>query len=568
VADLEAAGLLEKIEEHGHSVGHCYRCHTLVEPRLSPQWFVKMKPLAEPALQAVRDGRVSFVPERWSKVYEEWMENIRDWCISRQIWWGHRIPVFYCDACGHEWVARSEQIVCPKCGADSVRQDEDVLDTWFSSWLWPFSVFGWPQPSRDLDFYYPSNTLVTASEIIFFWVARMVMSGLEFMGDIPFEKVYIHGTVRDDHGRKMSKSLGNSIDPIEIIEKYSADALRFSLIMITATGQDVFLSDDKFEIGRNFGTKIWNAARFMQMQSGDFAPATGSLQVDPALLSSEDRNILDKLAATITACDENLRLFRFNDMAKAIYDFVWHHFCDWYLEYSKEVLYGDDHRRREQVLSLLHFVFAAALKLLHPLMPFITEELWHGMGYTRDCESIMRAAWPQAADIGDRVELGISPEVIEFVEAKHDMIRVARILMADYNLTPKQKPAFIVRPASGASAELLLEEMASVRKLLGVDDIEVAPDFEPQGAMPSSLSRIGSVFMPLEGLVDVAAEVERIEKKLEENRKFLDGVEKKLGNANFVERAPAEVVEQQRRRRELLLEEADKLRSLRANLAE
>ncbi|MEI6150195.1 MAG: valine--tRNA ligase, partial [bacterium] len=266
IIDLTAAGLMEKIDDHQHAVGHCYRCDTVVEPRLSLQWFVRMKPLAGPAIEAVRDGRVRFTPDRWSKVYLDWMENIRDWCISRQIWWGHRIPVFYCDACDHQWAARGKPACCPKCQATAIRQDEDVLDTWFSSWLWPFSTFGWPETNADLKFYYPTHTLVTASEIIFFWVARMIMAGMEFMGEVPFREVYIHGTVRDEHGRKMSKSLGNSIDPLTIIEEYSADALRFSLMMITATGQDVFLSNDKFEIGRNFGTKIWNAARYLQMQ--------------------------------------------------------------------------------------------------------------------------------------------------------------------------------------------------------------------------------------------------------------------------------------------------------------
>lgn len=566
VADLDEAGLIERIEEHKHAIGHCYRCDTMVEPRLSPQWFVRMQPLAEPALEAVRSGRVSFVPDRWRKVYEEWMENIRDWCISRQIWWGHRIPVFYCDGCEHEWADRGAAQACPQCGSDSIRQDEDVLDTWFSSWLWPFSVFGWPHESRELDFYYPTSTLVTASEIIFFWVARMVMSGLEFMGDIPFEKVYIHGTVRDDSGRKMSKSLGNSIDPLDVIDKYSADALRFSLIMLTATGQDVYLSDEKFEIGRNFGTKIWNAARFLQMQTRGLEADIVDPPMDPALLNSEDLNILDKLSKTISACDENLELFRFNDVAKALYDFVWHHYCDWYVEYSKQVLYGDDEARRAQVLTLMHFVFASALKLLHPLMPFITEELWHGLGYSKTCESIMRAPWPRPEDIGDADALGISDEIISFVDAKHDMIRVARILMADYNLTPRQNPAFAVRPSTPEEAGKLAGEIDSIRKLLGVDQIDIAADFEPEGAMPTSLSKLGPVFMSLEGVVDVAAEVERIEKKLAENGKFLAAVEKKLANSNFVERAPEHVVERQRRRREELVAESGKLRKLLANL--
>ena len=335
--DLKSGGLVEKVEVHHHAVGHCYRCDTVVEPRLSPQWFVKMKPLARPAIEAVNDGRIKFVPEHWNKTYMSWMENIRDWCISRQIWWGHRIPIFYCDDCNHEWASKITDQECPKCASGNVRQDEDVLDTWFSSWLWPFSVFGWPETSEDLKFYYPSKTLVTGNEIIFFWVARMIMAGLEVLDDIPFDTVYIHGTVRDDQGRKMSKSLGNSIDPLDIIEKYSSDALRFSLLMITATGQDVYISDEKFEIGRNFGTKIWNAARFMEMHSEEFD--VQDLAFKQEELSPDDQHLLAKLNEAIAATNDSLERYRFNDATLAIYDFFWHSYCDWYIEYAKPILF-------------------------------------------------------------------------------------------------------------------------------------------------------------------------------------------------------------------------------------
>ena len=337
LADLKEAGLLDNVVNHQHAVGHCYRCDTIVEPRLSPQWFVKMKPLAEPALAAVRNEQITFTPGRWTKVYLEWLENIRDWCISRQIWWGHRIPVFTCQACSHVWAAVEAPGVCTKCGHDKILQDEDVLDTWFSSWLWPFSTFGWPEKNADLACYYPTHDLVTASEIIFFWVARMIMAGYEFMGDIPFRRVFIHGTVRDDRGRKMSKSLGNSIDPLTIIDKYSADALRFSLMMITATGQDVFLSDDKFEIGRNFGTKIWNAARFLQMHGeADTAAAgrwvgAGLAPWGAAALAPDDQHLLAKLWDSIENLNAHLDACRFNDAALTLYEFVWHQFCDRYV---------------------------------------------------------------------------------------------------------------------------------------------------------------------------------------------------------------------------------------------
>ena len=347
--DLTKARLLEKVEDHAHSVGHCYRCGTVVEPRLSMQWFVRMKTLSRPAMEAVKSGKIRFFPERWAKVYLDWMENIRDWCISRQIWWGHRIPVYYCDADNHEWVSAEQPQVCPACGSDRIRQDPDVLDTWFSSWLWPFSTLGWPQKTPDLAFYYPSDTLVTGSEIIFFWVARMVMAGIEFMGEVPFKQVFIHGTVRDETGRKMSKSLGNTIDPLEVIKEYSADALRFSLMMVTAVEQELYLSNQKFEVGRNFMTKIWNAARFMQMYSEGFSFEVDKPALNAEALSADDRHILAVLHERIALCTENMEKFRFNDVARDLYDFVWHQFCDWYIEYAKVVLNGNDPVRSEQV---------------------------------------------------------------------------------------------------------------------------------------------------------------------------------------------------------------------------
>jgi len=540
--DLKAAGLIEKIEDHQHAVGHCYRCHTVVEPRLSPQWFVKMKPLAEPALAAVREGRITFTPDRWTKVYTDWMENIRDWCISRQIWWGHRIPVFYCDACGHQWAAKGQPPACEKCGAANIRQDEDVLDTWFSSWLWPFSVFGWPQPNADLQFYYPTHTLVTASEILFFWVARMIMAGCEFMGDIPFREVYIHGTVRDDIGRKMSKSLGNSIDPVMIIEKYSADALRFSLIMLTATGQDVYVSEEKFEIGRNFGTKIWNAARFLQMQAPGALPPADVHAPDfaAARLSADDQHILAKLNECIVACDDNLAKFRFNDYAKAVYEFTWHQFCDWYVEYSKQVFYGDDAARKAVVLGVMHHCLATALRLLHPLMPFLTEELWRGLGYNTVSETILTAPWPTAI-----ATAAWDAVTVAHVEARHELIGLGRTLRAENGVAPGQRVDFILKPVAAEAAARLEADRANVMSLLKAGTFTVDAAFTPAQAMPSTLTPLGTLFLSL-GAVDVAAEREKLTKQLAEIDRNLGGVQAKLGNASFVERAPAAVVDQQR----------------------
>ncbi|MDK2857968.1 MAG: valyl-tRNA synthetase [Verrucomicrobiota bacterium] len=563
IEDLRQGGLVEKIEKHMHAVGHCYRCTTVVEPRLSPQWFVDMKPLAQPAIEAVRDGRIQFVPERWTKVYLEWMENIRDWCISRQIWWGHRIPVFYCDACGHEWAAKEIPGSCPVCGVKDIRQDEDVLDTWFSSWLWPFSVFDWPAQTEDLNYFYPTQTVVTASEIIFFWVARMIMAGMEFMGDIPFDTVYIHGTVRDSQGRKMSKSLGNSIDPLEIIEKYSADALRFSLMMLTATGQDVYISDEKFEVGRNFCTKIWNAARFMQMNAVLDTP------VDPAktdfsrmTLSPDDQHILSKLSEAVRSTEDNLDRYRFNDAALAIYDFMWHHYCDWYVEYSKGVFRGDDLQRRQDVGQVMHYVFSRALCLLHPFVPFLTEELWHGMGYNIAGDSIQTAPWPNALSYEQLSLWGVESRLVEYVDAKHDLIRVGRTLRSDYNLTPKQQAKFIIRPAQERTGKLLREDVASVSTLLGAESVEINRDFTPAGAMPSGISQLGTVYMSIEGLIDADAEIKRLKKQLGTVENGIGGITKKLSNENFISKAPADVVAGEEKRKGELLGKREKLRKL------
>jgi valyl-tRNA synthetase len=588
--DLKNAGLLEKVEDHKHAVGHCYRCDTVVEPRLSPQWFVKMKPLAGPALRAVKDGKVKFVPERWTKVYLEWMENIRDWCISRQIWWGHRIPIFYCDDCGHEWAAKGSPDTCPKCHAGNVRQDEDVLDTWFSSWLWPFSTFGWPESNKDLSFYYPTNDLVTASEIIFFWVARMIMAGLEFMGEVPFTCVYIHGTVRDDKGLKMSKSLGNSIDPLTIIDEFSADALRFSLMMITATGQDVFLSNDKFEIGRNFGTKLWNAARFMKIhdkpdesQAGDTARKNpdGTPALDTEMMTADDRHLLARLQEAIINCTDNLSKYRFNDAAHVLYEFVWHQYCDWYVEYAKDVLYGNDHRRRQHVLQVMNYVFSNSLRLLHPFMPFITEELWQTMGYAEEetksdtapqetdgFRSILAAQWPRAVSDEILENWGVTQDSTSYVDAKHELVRIGRILRSDYDVSPSKRIDYFIKPVSDDAAERLSADSDSIRTLLRAESVTIDTALEPDRAMPSGLSGLGTIYMPLEGLIDVEAERKRLSAQLEKISTELKRVTAKLQNMAFVQKAPKEVVDRQHARKAELVEKTKKLEGLIATLSD
>ncbi|MDO9540981.1 MAG: valine--tRNA ligase [Kiritimatiellia bacterium] len=567
---LDKAGLIEKIIDHPHAVGHCYRCDTVVEPRLSLQWFIKMKPLARPAIEAVQAGRVVFIPERWTKVYLDWMENIRDWCISRQIWWGHRIPVFYCDECGHEWVSKTTPHECEKCKSGKFRQDEDVLDTWFSSWLWPFSTLDWPKGGDDLKFYYPTDTLVTASEIIFFWVARMIMAGLEFMNEVPFQKVYIHGTVRDNTGRKMSKSLGNSIDPQAIIEGFSADALRFSLMMVTATGQDVFLSDDKFEIGRNFLTKVWNAARFIQMNDKVPPPSSADNEVVPFSghgLSPDEQFIIARLDETVSACTENLKRCRFNDYAKCIYDFVWHQFCDWHIEYVKLPLNSSDARRRQEALRLLHHVFANILRLLHPLTPFITEELWHGMGYGAENETIQLAPWPKSLGKEKLSQGGISNEAVEYVENKHELIRTCRNLRKDCDIPSSARVRYVIKPENESAAALLAADRESILFLLRAGAFDIEPKNTPKKAL-NAICPLGTIFIPIEGLVDIAREIKKHNDQLGKLDKELAAVEKKLNNAEFVSKAPPKVVAVQKERKQQIMDQASKVRHVLGLLAE
>jgi valyl-tRNA synthetase len=490
-------------------------------------------------------------------VYLDWMDNIRDGCISRQIWWGHQIPIFYCDACGHQWADRGRPASCPKCRAGNVRQDPDVLDTWFSSWLWPFSVFNWPEQNADLKFYYPTNSLSTASEIIFFWVARMIMAGFEFMGNIPFSEVYIHGTVRANDGRKMSKSLGNSIDPLDIINEYSADALRFSLIMLTATGQDVYVSKEKFEVGRNFGTKIWNAARFMQMHKPAEPLDVRALRLNPDLWTPDDWHIVAKADDAAKAAQDCLDRFRFNDYAKVMYEFLWHEFCDWYVEYAKDVLYGSDEPRRREALQIMHAVFSKSLRLLHPLMPFLTEELWHGMGYGAAEESIMTAPWPTS----DLTLRGLADAHVAYVDQKHELIGLGRTMRADYGIPPGEKVDFGIKARDAATAAALEKDRVHLSNSLKSLNLSIQPDYRPSGAMPSSLGALGTLYMSL-GDVDVDAEVAKLRAQVEDVDKRLAGVHAKLANANFVSRAKPEVVEAEQSRARELTEKKSKLENL------
>ena len=550
VADLEAGGYLDHIEDYDNQVGHCYRCHEVVESRLSKQWFVKMKPLAAPAIEAVKSGEVRFVPERWSKIYFNWMENIQDWCISRQLWWGHRIPAYYLPskdgeeprfvvAETPELALEKAQAIDPSLTAADLSQDEDVLDTWFSSWLWPFSTLGWPERTADLDTYYPTADLVTAQDIIFFWVARMMMAGIHFMGKPPFKNIVIHGIVRDAQGRKMSKSLGNSLDPLELIGQYSADALRFSIALITSLDCDTKVNKEKFEIGRNFTTKIWNAARFIEMQEASLGKRLALGDVDPASLTADERHIL---LATDIACrkiTEILEQYRIQDGALAVYDFFWTQICDWYVEYAK------DAPDKAVAFAILRDVFWKALRLLHPYMPFVTEEVAHQLGYLADGETIMRSPFPQGYSDAEKEAWGLSPEVYDFVNAKREAITALRALRAEYKVTPST----FVKVTLATDDTRAAAETESLKKAMRAESVEfVASGTEL--AMPSKMTPFGTVYLSLEGLVDKAAEAKRIAGELAKLAGFIKSSEAKLANENFVANAPEAVVAEARRKLE------------------
>ena len=531
VADLEAGGYLVKTEPHEHNVGTCYRCGTVVEPMTSDQWFVKMKPLAAPAIEAVKSGEISFVPERFSKNYFNWMNNILDWCISRQLWWGHRIPAFYCDACGEMTVSKEDITVCPKCGAP-VRQDEDVLDTWFSSALWPFSTLGWPEKTADLERYYPTNTLVTGYDIITFWVSRMIFSGLEHIGEKPFSTVFIHGLVRDAQGRKMSKSLGNGIDPLKVIEEFGADALRFALATGNAPGNDMRFSDEKIESARNFANKLWNASRFVLM---NLTEDDGTLLSEPAAgdLAPEDKWILSRFNSLAKTVNDNIDSYELGVALAEIYSFTWDTFCDWYIEMAKSRIFegGEAGLTAKRVLVK---VLTGILKLLHPYMPFITEEIYQALPHTD--ESIMISAFPT-----------YNPE-ISFAEDEADVERIVeaitaiRARRAEMNVPPSKKAKLFVvtkYESSFAKAAKILEKLASASEVILTDK------YESDDAVTVATSA-GSMFIPLAEVIDFEKEKARLNAEMKKNDGEIERLEKKLSNEGFIATAPAQVVEAER----------------------
>lgn len=559
IEDLKDRNLFIRAEKHLHAVGHCYRCHTVVEPRLSKQWFVKMKPLAKPGIKAVEEGEIKFHPARWTKVYLNWMGNIRDWCISRQIWWGHRIPVWYCKDClGTEeirdveidapekkgvYVGTVSPEKCPSCGGTHLEQDPDVLDTWFSSWLWPFSTLGWPGHTEELEKFYPTDALVTAQEIIFFWVARMIMSGLKFLKAVPFRDVYIHGTVRDSSGTKMSKSLGNVIDPLDVIKEVGSDALRFSIISITSQGQDVFLSKEKFEIGRNFANKLWNASRYVLMNVASPVPEG---DIDAKELTLADRWILDQFDRTIAEADKSLTAYRFNDAAGVLYDFIWHKYCDWYLEISKSS------ENTETVHKVLIKVLKGSLQLLHPIMPFITEEIWQSLPGANE-KWIMTSVWPRT-DKRFRNKKA-SSDMDKLVE----VITSVRNIRAFWNIAHTANVNISLEIRDDEDKRLLNENSGYVEKLgkCRIRDAQSAgADLKTRRVEKLAGGIKVSVYLE-ESMIDVEREKERVSKKMKEIDKYLTSLTGKLKNKKFIENAPKDVVEKERGKQKKWEEERD-----------
>ena len=552
VADLKEKGLLKSVEPLNHEVGTCYRCHTVVEPMVSKQWFVKMKPLAEPACQVVYDKKLRFIPERFEKTYLHWMENTRDWCISRQLWWGHRIPAFYCDQCNETFVTREDITTCPKCGGP-VHQDEDVLDTWFSSALWPFSTLGWPDQTDDFKYYYPNTVLSCGYDIIFFWLARMVFSGLEQTGECPFDVALMHGLVRDALGRKMSKSLGNGIDPIEVIDKFGADALRFSLVMGVAPGSDIRMSEEKIESFRNFANKIWNASRFVLMNLQDFEPKG----IDINKLSLSDKWILTRYQDAVRGVSENLENYDLGLAATKLYDFVWSTFCDWYIEMAKQGLYAEEGDVKETTREVLLYVLTGMLKLLHPYMPFITEEVY---SYLPGAEGMLISAkWPEIRPEYD------FPEDAVRMEGIMEVIRAVRNLRAEMNVQPGRKATLMLKPHAGW-AEALSAAEGYFKRLANASGLEMLDAHAPNPEKSASaVAEPCELFMPLGELVDVDKELKRLAKDLKGLEGEIARAEKMLSNPGFVGKAPAQLVEAEK---EKLATNRGLLQKLNARIAE
>ncbi len=561
VADLEMQGLLEKIVDHQNAIGECYRCRTAIEPYLSLQWYVKVGPLAETAIKAVQDGHTRIVPQQWEKTYFDWMFNLQDWCISRQIWWGHRIPVWYCEDCSELTVSREDATSCSHCGSKDIQQDTDVLDTWFSSALWPFSTMGWPEQSATLEKFYPTSCLVTGFDILFFWVARMMMMGLKFMDNVPFKDVYIHALVRDAQGQKMSKSKGNVIDPLHVIDEFGADAFRFTLASFAAMGRDIKLSTERIAGYKAFANKLWNASRFTLMNLEGFDPA--AIELDQLELSDADRWILTRLAETIDQTRQTLEGYKFNETASTLYAFTWHSFCDWYIELAKDALYGDDPQARHRVQCVLFTVLEQLLRLLHPIMPFITEEIWQALPGSRTSASIMQATYPDGA------ELPIDRAGAERMELVMDVVRAIRNVRGEMDVPPGKQIAAVLDCKTAAAVAVLQAGAMAIRQLGKVGELNIGVGIARPEQAATQVAGEVEILLPLAGLVDLAEEEKRLEKEIAKVQKDVDLFSKKLANEKFVANAPAEILEKDRGKLKdaeeklaVLRESLDKIRAL------
>ena len=566
VEELKEKNLIEKIEKYSHSVGHCSRCKTAIEPYQSQQWFVKMKPLADKGIDAVKKEEIKFIQKRWEKVYFDWMENIRDWCISRQLWWGHRIPVWYCGDCGALTVSREDPTECSKCKSKNIEQDQDVLDTWFSSWLWPFSTLGWPERTKDMEFFYPNSVLVSGYDIIFFWIARMIMAGLWFCDDEPYSYVYFTAMIKDKYGRIMSKSLGNGIDPIDMIENYGADSVRYSLVALSTEGQDIKLSEDKFEMGRNFGNKLWNAFRFLKTNLDKYNAY--DVDSEPPEYELADKWIISKVNRTVERVKDCFENYKLNEALMTIYNFVWHDYCDWYLELIKERLNGRESEESRLVLSKIAVpVFEKALKILHPFMPFITEEIWQNLHKPGrpDPESRRPSIMVEPIDF---INEGFIEPVAEFeMELIQDAIYNIRNIRGEMNIAPNKEVGILVKSQKEELIEIIENNKKYFEKLAKVNKIQTGIDFVQPPQSASAVLKDMDIYIPLKGIIDFDSEKKRLDKEIKRIEGALSGINKKLTNNTFLEKAPPEIIDKERQKSIDYSEKLEKLEKIHRSLS-
>ncbi len=545
---LEDEGYLVKCEEYKHEVGHCYRCHTTVEPYMSEQWFVKMRSMADKALKAWKDGEIHFYPKHWENTYSSWLENIRDWCISRQLWWGHRIPVWYCKDCGQMMVKREDPCCCDKCGSKNLEQDQDVLDTWFSSWLWPFSTLGWPEETPDMKKFFPTSTLVTGYDIIFFWVSRMIMASLEFTGKVPFHDIYITGLVRDKKGRKMSKSLGNGIDPIDVVELYGADAMKFTICYLATQGQDVLVDMDSFKLGSRFANKVWNATRYLLMN----LEGRNLVEIDPSKFNSVDKWIYHSLNENVLKVRNAIEGYKFNEAAQAAYDFFWNDFCDWYVEASKISLYSDDEAEKDRVVSILMDILAESMKMMHPMLSFITEEIWSKLPNTEN--KVIDSSFPEY------LECRKYPREAQLMTAMQDLVRSVRNMRAELGIGAERKLRMVVRTdEAGALSEFMKSRIDLLKVFANADELKIDDNasIDVSGAFPIAGQGF-ETYVFVRDAIDVDKEIARLENDIKKAQALLDGVEKKLSNEKFLSNAKQEAIDKEKGKKAEFEEKIDK----------